>query len=250
MAENKFWAFVAIGLAFVFAFYKDVGTVFVILLGISIVIFCYIISYIWNKFIDSNHKWVDAIFFLFSKNKLSYIVDDKIINYNIIDEKNATYDLKCNIVNKSSDSNFCYKGRYYWNQNEDISVSVSNGFTYKCSEDFKWSNIDIIPKDRIIHKGDRVTCGFCLNNLYISKLIKQSYLSCKMIEKVKHLKMIATVPNTLKPTANAIFIVQNSLGDEISREDIPYNKHTATYEKTVVYPRRGRKYIIKWDYDN
>ena len=179
------------------------------------------------------------------------MITDKIIDYSLLNDKEAEYSLKCQLINKSKDSKFCYKGRYHWDQDEDIVVSASDGFTYKCSEDFKWSNVDVIPvKDTIIHKGDSVTCGFSLKNLKISKLSKHSYLSCKMIEKVKHLKLVATVPQSLNPVENAIFVVQNSFGDEISREKIIYNSNEKTYEKTIDYPRRGRKYIIKCEYDN
>ena len=253
MIESKFWTFLAVGLAVMAFFYKDVSLAALLLIGLLTVILCFIISYIWSKVVDSNHKWIDAVFFLFSKNKQPYMVVDKIINYSLLNDKEATYNLTCDLISKSKNLDFCYKGRYHWEQDDDIKVSVSPGFTYKCSEDFKWSNVDVTPgKNRIIHKGDSVKCGFSLENLKITKLSKHSYLSCKMIEKVRHLKLVATVPASLKPTKKAIFVVQNSFGDEISSEEITcnYNKetHEKTYEKTIDYPRRGRKYIIKWDY--
>lgn len=251
MSENKFWAFLGVALGVGAFFYEKVTVLQLCLILVFTIILCFWISYIWNKIIDSNHKWIDAVFFFFSKNNLPYVINDKIIDYSILNGNEATYKLKCELTNKSNDSNFCYKGRYHWEQEEDIVVSVNNNFTYKCSEDFKWSNVDVIPaKDIIIHKGELVTCGFSLTNLKIRRLSKHSYLSCKMIEKVKHLKLIATVPMSLNPDKHAVFVVQNSFGDEISRETILYDDDSNTYEKTICYPRRGRKYIIKWEYDN
>ena len=251
MNENKFWSFIAIALAVMAFFYEKQSIGCLLLIGLGTVIFCYLFSYIWNKVVNSNHKWIDALCFAFSKNKLPYTIIDKIINYTICSEKEAKYDLKCKLINNSKDSQFCYKGRYHWDQEEEISVSVEGNFEYKCSEDFKWSTIEITPKSNtIIHNGEKVDCGFSLTNLYMTKLSKHSYLSCKMIEKVKHLKMIATVPSRLKPMEQAVFIIQNPLGDEISREKINYNKSNGTYEKVIDYPRKGRKYIIKWDYDD
>lgn len=250
MTESKFWSFFGIALAVMAFFYKKISTLELLLLGVLVVIICFIISYFWNKILNSNHKWIDAICYFFSKNLLPYIVVDKIVRYNITNEKEATYDLTCDLKVKKAISDFCYKGRYHWDQEEDISVSVLSEGKYRCetTEDLKWSNVDIFPVDKIIHRNDIMSCGFSLKNLHISRLNKHSYLSCKMIEKTKNLKLIATVDSTLKPLKEAVFITQNSLGEEIDREPIFYNDSSNSYEKTIVYPRRGRKYIIKWEY--
>lgn len=248
--ENKFWSFAGIALAVMAFFYKDVSTFHLILLGIATVAICYFLSYIWNKFLNSHHKWVDCIFYFFTKTRQPYIVTDKIAKYTIKNACEAEYDVKCNLIVKKPLQNFCYKGRYHWDQDEDIDVSVncSCSHRFETSEDLKWSNVDIFPTEEILHRNQPLNCGFSLKKLHITHLNKHSYLSCKMIEKVKHLKLIATVDPALKPTNNAIFIVQDSLGEEISREEVHYHTSTNSYEKTIAYPRRGRKYVIKWDY--
>ena len=184
--------------------------------------------------------------------KLPYIVVDKIVEYKIKNGKEATYNLNCNLKARKNENDFCYKGRYNWDQEDDIDVSVSGDgeFNYACSEELKWSNVDIIPVDRIVHSNENVNVKLCLSNLYISKLSKHSYLSCKMTEKVKHLVLSAVVDSNLKPSEKAVFIVQNPLGEEVSRETVKYDERTNSYKKNISYPRRGRKYIIKWDYKN
>lgn len=251
MTENKFWSFFGIALAVMAFFHKNMSTQELLLLGALVVIVCFVISYIWNKLLNSNHKWIDAVCYFFSKSKSPYIIVDKIVRYNITTPKEAIYDLSCKLKVKKDTPRFCYKGRYHWDQEEDIAVSVTGDgkFKYETSEDLKWSNVDIFPEDRIIHRNDVIKCGFSLNNLHISRLNKHSYLSCKMIEKTKNLKMIALVNSGLKPLKEAVFITQNSFGDEIDREKLLYNDISNCYEKTIVYPRRGRKYIIKWEYE-
>lgn len=251
MFENKFWSFSGIALAVMAFFYKKIEVSDLILLGVLTVLGCFLISYIWNKIINSNHVWIDAICFFFSKTSLPYVVTDKLVNYSINDSQSAEYRLKCILKIRKAPHDFCYKGRYHWDQEDDINVNVldSKNFRMETNEDLKWSNVDIFPVEKIVHRNETIECGFSLTNLHITRLNKHSYLSCKMIEKVRALRLNAKVNPTLKPSSTAHFIIQNKLGDEISREEIKYNETSSSYEKTIRYPRKGRKYIIKWGYE-
>lgn len=249
--ESKFWSFLGVALAIAAFFYGKISTLKLMGLIILMVVICFVMSYVWNRIINSNHKWIDAVYYFFSKNKLPYIVVDKIVHYSILNEKEATYEMVCDLKAKKATPDFCYKGRYHWDQEDDIKVSVfgQGNYRYETAEDLKWSNVDIFPVNKIVHRNDKINCGLNLTNLHISKLNKHSYLSCKMIEKTKHLKLVATIDSQLKPLEEAIFIIQDSLGREIDREMVMFNKTNNSYEKTIVYPRKGRKYILKWDYE-
>ena len=61
MTENKFWSFFGIALAVMAFFHKNMSTQELLLLGALVVIVCFVISYIWNKLLNSNHKWIDAV---------------------------------------------------------------------------------------------------------------------------------------------------------------------------------------------
>lgn len=248
--ESKFWSFAGIALAVMAFFYRQVDTHILLLIGAVTIIICFVLSYLWNKILNSHHKLVDWACFLFSKNKHSYTVVDKIVRYKIKNSTEAEYNLQCKLKIKKIHQEFCYKGRYHWDQDGDIDVSVScdGEYRFETSEDLKWSNVNIFPVNRIMHKNDPLNCGFTLRNLHINRLNKHSYLSCKMIEKVKHLNLIAEVDSSLKPMDKAMFVVQDNLGEEISREEISYNPATSSYAKMVSYPRKGRKYVIKWEY--
>lgn len=251
MTEAKFWSFLGIALAVVAFCPESYSGEALVIIGMVALLICYVISYIWNKITTSHHKWVDGLFYFFSKTELPYIVIDKIVKYHVISEKNAKYSLNCKLKCKKESESFCYKGRYHRDQDEDIHVSVTNKkeCSYNYSEDLKWSNVDIFPNDRIVHKNDLWNCGFSLENLHISRLSKHSYISCKVTEKVKHLKLIAKVSASLNPAEKATFIVQDIFGREISQEPILLNAKGSVYEKTVFCPRKGRKYIIKWGYN-
>lgn len=248
MTENKFWAFLGIALAVVAFFQNMFSSTILVLLGVGVVILCFLISKTWNKVERANLKWIDALFFPFSKNDFNYTIVDKIVKYTIESENDAKYEVKCKLKNNKNSDDFYYRGRYHWEQDTPIQVEVPRNFSYNCSEDLKWSEVRIEPIDRIVHKNDIIDCGFLLQNLHISNLNKHSYLSCKVIEKIKHLQMIAQVSDSLNPEPEAHFIIQDSFGREILRERVFYDEKTNSYKKTISYPRRGRKYIIKWYY--
>lgn len=246
--ENKFWTFLGIALACMAFFGNKVSLLPLLLIGAGVVLLCSLISYLWGEISASHNKWIDCFYYIFSKNKLDYIVLNKAVEYEIDTRSTAKYRVECEVQSKVNSADFCYKGRYNWEQDEDIDVAVKKGFDYRCNEDLKWSEVSLSPSKKFVHRGDKFELGFYLNNLRIRKLSKHSFLSCKVIEKIKFLQLKAIVHKSLTPEDKAVFIVQDNFGEELSREDIPYDAQTSSFKKTVKYPRRGRKYIIKWDY--
>lgn len=248
--ENKFWTFFSVALACM-AFLTGKVPVFVLLLiGASIMVMCALFSYFWGKISASHNKWIDYLYYVFSKNKLDYTVLCKSVEYEIDTRSTAKYKVECDLKSKVKSADFCYKGRYNWEQDEDIDVAVTKGFVYRCNEDLKWSEVSISPVKKFVHRKERLEVGFYLNNLRIRKLSKHSFLSCKVIEKIEFLQLKAIVHKSLSPEDKAVFIVQDNFGEEVSREEVAYDIQTSSFKKTVKYPRRGRKYIIKWDYKN
>ncbi len=222
----------------------------IIFINILTVVFCIALSFVEKLVTTSNRKWIDRIVYIFSKNDYGYIVNQKNIEYKILSEHEAEYSLLADICVKKPEDDFHYNGRYVWDQEDAININIhdENNYTYMTSENLKWSNVDIIP-NKIPKRGTKYSLGFTLKNLKISKLSKRSFLSCKVVEKIEHLKMVAYVDPSLNPDKTAILEIQNSLGIKIAKdEQVVYDERTHTYSKTLSYPRKGRKYIIRWKY--
>ena len=254
MYEGKVLTYLGILIALNTAFWNRICNdpwAFVLFNLISIFV-CVALSHIEKKLLYSNHKWLDMIAYIFTKNDFNYFVKEKIIEYRIESEHCAKYKLSANICVLRQEDNFHYNGRYVWNQEEPIEVILNdpNQFRYTTSENLKWSNIDIFPTTSIPKAKSEYSIGFVLKNLFIVKLTKQSFLSCKVIEKINHLKLVAYVDPQLHPSSKATLEIQKYLGIKISEEEVTYDEALHTYSKTLNYPRKGRKYIIHWKYEN
>ena len=255
MSNGKVLTYIGILIAVNTALWSIIQTCwwmfFVINLGTLFL--CFLLLYIEKKLACSNHKWIDKIVYKFTKNDQKYVVKQKIVEYSIESEKDAKYKLASDIcITQTPEEDFHYNGRYVWNQRDDINVTLINpsDFRYKTSENLKWSNVDIYPTKIIPKAKTNYSLGFVLDNLTIEKLIKHSFLSCKVIEKIENLRLIAKVNPDLHPSPKATLEIQNHLGMKIADdEEILYDESNHSYSKTLTYPRKGRKYIIHWTYE-
>lgn len=244
MSETKALTYIGIMIAVNTAFWdsvKDCWWLF-LLLNIATVLFCTFITYIEIKITHSNHKWIDRIVFFFTKNECDYIVTQKMVTYTVESESKAKYDISAEIevINESED--FHYNGRYVWDQKEEINISVHDpkNFRFVPSETLKWSNVDIYPTRSIARKGVKYLVGFNLDNLLIGKLSKHSFLSCKVIEKIKFLQLEAIVDPGLCPSKTATLEIQNHLGIPIAKnESVIYDESTNSYKKHKNIPEKG-----------
>lgn len=255
MSNGKILTYLGILIAVNTAFWSIIAVnwwVFLIV-NFSTLLICVLLSYAENRIVNSNHKWIDKIVYKFIKNEFSYIVKQKIVEYSIESEREAKYKLEANIkLTKAPEENFHYNGRYVWDQEEKIDINLinKNEFSKKVSENLKWTNVDIYPQRQLPRRNMEYSVGFTLDNLKIGRLIKHSYLSCKVIEKIENLKLIAKVNPNLHPSKKAILEIQNHLGIKIADDEvIYYDADTNSYAKTLTCPRKGRKYIIHWEYE-
>ena len=254
MNDGKVLTYLGIIIAINTAFWTTIQTSWLWFFGINIttICACLLLSHIEKKLLYSNHKWIDGIVYRFTKNDFNYVVKQKIVNYIIESEHSAKYSLSAEICVRHFENDFHYNGRYVWDQEDDINVILHDPSKFQCitSENLKWSNVDIYPKSSIAKPKTNYSVGFDLDNLAIRKLIKHSFLSCKVVEKIEHLQLVAYVEPSLHPAKKATLEIQNHLGMKIADdEEIPYNEATHSYSTTLSYPRKGRKYTIHWKYE-
>lgn len=250
MNERKALTYLSIILAVDIALWSViVPRSWLILIDIGVLLVCILISKIEYWFNNSHHKWIDWVYYFFSKNEKSYKVFNKKIYYNIKSKTDAEYETESSLLVTKAD-NFEYIGKYQWEQDADIDfrLKYADKYSYSLHEECNWTRVKIKPKNPVSRKKD-LNIGFELKNLQINNLIRHSFLSYHVIDKLKYLELRAGVEKDLNPTSTAEFVVQNIYGCVISREEVPYNTEEKAFIKPVYCPRKGRTYFLRWSYE-
>ncbi|MCH5315505.1 MAG: hypothetical protein J1E81_06295 [Eubacterium sp.] len=252
MTSGKFWAYTGIVLAVEAFIYTILPGWALFLIGIGIFGFCIVLTLIINAISNTHHKWVDKIYYFFTRRKEDYIILDETSKYCITSQTAAEYDRTINVINKKDGSTKIYEGRIVWDQDNDLNVigKCDREYKFEISQDLKWTNT-IFTSKNILHTNDKSQINFKIDNLHISQLKKKSFLYCKVRDKIKFLRLVVEVEPSLKPAPKALFKVLNANGEEIpnTREEIELAPDGKTFEKTITCPRIGRRYAIQWDYE-
>lgn len=252
MTSGKFWAYISTVLAVEAFFYNYLPIWALFLIGIVIFGLCVIITFIINAISNTHHKWVNKIYYFFTRRKGDYIILDETSKYSITSQTTAKYDRTVNVINKKNGSTKIYEGRIVWDQDDDLNVKdeCDRQYKFELLEDLKWTNA-IFTSEQILHKNDKSKVSFQIDNLHISHLKKKSFLYCRVRDKINFLRLIVEVDPSLKPCKKAFFKVLNANGEEIphTQEEIELCSDGKTFEKTVTYPRIGRRYAIQLDYE-
>lgn len=220
------------------------------IVGINLVtlIICILINHCETKIRNSQLKLLDFIIYSMTRDRSYYQIKCRTDIYTISSETEASLSSTAHIKPKKVPDKFCYTDRFQWEQEEEFKIDIDSKYRYIIDEELNWFRLIIEPKNFILKKRQMELIEYKISNLHISNLKKHSFLSCRPIDKIKVLKIAACVNKNLKPGNYAKYMIQNKNGDVIYSEKLPYNEDTQSYEKTVKYPRKSRKYIIKWDY--
>lgn len=220
-----------------------------VLFNIVTILICAFINWVETKLRNIQSTILDFLIYVITPlYKKDYKINSRIETYSINSKNNATFESIANIKVIKTPDDFGYIDRFQWEQDEKFDIQVDEEYRYLLEEDLNWIKITIIPKSFLVIKNMERELKYYIKNLYFTNLKKHSFFSCNPKEKMKVLKMIAYVDNSLCPNTYAKYIIQNKNGDIIHSEELQYDLHTQSYEKTIKYPRKSRKYIIKWDY--
>lgn len=252
MKDSKLLNYAGILIAIDIPLWGKVSLGSFIIINIAIFFACVLLSR-FESFLDNFPiRWINAVFYFFSRTKKNYIIEHRGVTYHIKDTKNATYKEEV-ALKVLKERNFKYEGRYCWDQ-DDIDVSIIQNdvpLEKEESQDYKWSKVTIKPQGYL--KDKNLHTGFCLNNLKINSLKQHTFISCKVSEKIKNLKFKAIVDKSLNPPKTASYVIENAIGEEIEVKDdikLVENGDQMFYELEIPFPRKGRKYILKWDLVN
>lgn len=250
MLFGKIVAYISLALAIVASIKQELTHAQLIAIEIIIVLCCIGLEWVFEKISNFNYRWIDAIFFTFSKNPNNFIIKNKIITFDIKSVSEAQYRVEADVVQTKRHNKAVYQGRYCWPQEEDIEhiVFLDNKkldtSDYEIGEHIKWSTVKVFNSG-ITHKGDENKIEYSLNNLYINNIKYHRFLSCKVIEKIIDLKLNIKIPVDIAGKNRAEFLIENERGEIIHSEKLSLTGHDNTYSHTIHKPRIGRKYIIK-----
>lgn len=252
MMVGMFWAYVSIVLAVEAFIYKLLPIWALFLIGTGIFVVCVLVTLIIKAISNTHHKWVDRIYYWFTRRKGDYIILDETSKYSITSSNTAEYERTVNVVNKKNGSINIYEGRIVWDQDNDLNIieNCNKQHNFELFEDLKWTNA-VFTSEHILHKKDKSEVSFKIDNLHISHLKKRSFLYCRVRDKINFLRLVVEVDPSLKPCKKAFFKVLNANGEEIknTREELDLKPDGKTYTTTVTCPRIGRRYAIQWDYE-
>lgn len=220
----------------------------IVLFNIFAVLICAFINWCETKLRNLQSIILDFLIYVITPNKKDYKISSRIETYSINSKNSATFESIADIKVIKTPDDFGYVDRFQWEQDEKFDIEVDQEYRYLLEEDLNWIKITILPKSFVVIKNMKKQLRYNIKNLYFTNLKKHSFFSCNPKDKIEILKMIAYVDNSLCPNAHAKYIIQNKNGDIIHSEDLQYNVQTQSYERTIKYPRKSRKYIIKWDY--
>lgn len=250
MDRFNFLAILGILISVLVSFYDKLSVDKLAIVVLVIILFCYLILLIENKLSKLNKRWLDSIFFIFTKRESPFVILERDTEYCILDEKNATYEESNHVKSLKCGAHQTFTSRYAWDQEEPIDCSrIEDDVTIREEGDLKWTKVHI-TKESYIDNRKNWNAGFKLKNLKITNYKKKSYISIKVIDKIKSLKMSIKVNESLNFNKKAKLYVEDYIGREIGEpEEIEYDSVKKCFFKELRYPRKGRKYIIKVFYD-
>lgn len=250
MLFGKIVAYISLAIAIMASIKQEFTYIQLIAIEIIIVLCCFGLEWLLKKISNLNYKWLDALFFTFSKNPNNFIIKNKIITFDIKSVSEAQYHVEADVIQTKRHNKAVYQGRYSWPQEKDIEhiVCLDNNkldtSDYEIGEHIKWSTVKVFTSG-IIHKGDENKIKYSLNNLYINNIKYHRFLSCKVIEKIIDLKLNIKIPVDIAGQNKAEFLIENEKGEIIHSEELSLPGHDNMYSHTIHKPRIGRKYIIK-----
>ncbi len=249
MKQKNLIAYISIILAVDFAFWDKINPYWFILIDFAILGLCILLNKVEDWFFTSNHKWVDKLYFKFTKNLYPYIVNNRTIVYNILTKDSAEFSNSSEITVTDAKDDFFVNGHYQWEQDADIDFQYTGDEDFACSrtESFNWVEIKMHPIE-MVSKNRQHKVGFQLKNLQIKNLVRHSFLRVHITHKIRKMKLVAKVNKNLNPI-NGKLVMFDSNVKVIKTEPITYNEQNESFTKNLHYPRVGRYYAIQWEYN-
>lgn len=249
MKQKNLIAYISIILAVDFGCWSLINPYWFILIDFAVLVLCVLINKFENWFSESNHKWIDKIYYAFTKNSYPYIVENRTIEYKILSASEAELCNTSEIIVKKAKDDFAVEGHYQWEQDKEIDFQFVGdaGFTCSRTESFNWVELKMTPGE-LVTKNQHYKVGFQLKGLQIKNLVRHSFLRVHITSKIKKIKLVAKVNKNLNPVNGQLVVFDSNL-HKIKSEDIRYFDDIEKFVHNLHHPRLGRYYAIQWEYN-
>ncbi len=247
MKESKFLVYLGIVISIIALIGNKVPTVWLFVIALLSFVACIIISRIEYNLSNSHLKWIDCLYYIFSKRNSQVKIHNRIIYYKINTREEAELSVESAIEYLKPVTDYFSIGKYHWEQDERVEISIVNCDNYMSKREIECNWVDVLIKNKMPTKRKQLAnVGFKLTKLKINNLARESFISYNITDKVKNLEFVANVSKELAPLEEAELIVKNIYGITIKVEKVKYDDVSHSFKKTVHYPRKGRTYILKW----
>jgi hypothetical protein len=229
---------------------SDVASV--VLSGVLTMFLCTVMLIFDMMINDKAHKrWYDRFVYMFSRNEKKYNVLLRDVTYEFIDKTHMRY-RKFHKIKSNMNGLSTFEDRYMWLSDEAIEIVPlypKQRIKYKWNNNF-WDYFCIDLGDSYF-KNDVIETGAVLNNLVCQNYRTRLFLSCGIYYKTKKLSLTVKLPPDFRPINGEFLVYRNydDGGSEIYREQLQYSPEDCSFKKEVMYPRKGRRYLIRWDLD-
>lgn len=229
--------------------YINVWWVF-LLANLGWIFICVAVTLIENKLSKINKKWLDKLYYMFAKNSNGYTIKEKVIDYTLVNKKQAEHQEKVTLEN-NKEGHIKYHGKFSWpEQEEKIKIDCLSEDALYTDEDTKWTKVDI-TNNTFLKRGDLWETGFKLSNLHMQNFKRRSFLSVKTVDKIEKICLRVHIGSDLpKVKKEAVLRVEDAQGRILVEEPVYFNNSLNLLEKELCCLRLGRKYILVWDYES
>lgn len=118
-----------------------------ILINIGVFAVSIIIIRIQSRLDNQNKKWIDAIYYFFSRREQKFKILEKTAVYEIVNEQSASYYEELTLKAMHEGKKQIYVGRYVWDQDEPIRLApLNDSDTVESEYDWKWTKVSMCKK--------------------------------------------------------------------------------------------------------
>lgn len=248
---NKLFTIIATALSAAAFIYIYVPNIFVVSV-VAVIVFVVACFLFWlEQFVSQNgSKIVSFLLFHITKDG-RYRFDEKDIKYSRIGDEEWEFKKTYRIESRCK-ALYEYEDRFLWSADSDqcsINALERGQSIGRIREEGNWT-FYAVKFDRSVSKGSIVDTGAIITNLKAKPEAVKPFLSCRVAEKTKRLRMTVVFPENSTPTNGKFSVYADGLRSSdamVSSDDLVYNEGDRTFEKTIDYPRKGWRYVITWE---
>lgn len=230
---------------------KDDFNILIMLFSIEILLI--VAVWLFKVFLveKANNIFSGRLFYFFTKSG-PYTVEHKKTVYQLFTKHDMQLEKYYQLKVCSGDLS-TFEDRFLWMGEGEVNISSllppqKVGSIWKNN---LWT-LYSIELGRVYTKKKIVETGAIVTGLHAKNSNEFLFLSTGVYHKMKKLTLFAKIPENLNPTRGEFAIYRNNDdgGDYIYSEPLEYNNSVGGFMKDIDWPRKGRRYVIRWSFED